>query len=91
MKATAFIIDSLKHPTEVLALRKIYGSAFVAIAVFNERTERIRNTQARLAAQRGRGDLDEYKPRRKSWSNAIKTSSATRTVSMSAKRSRWRT
>jgi deoxycytidylate deaminase len=61
MKATAFIIDSLKHPTEVLALRKIYGSAFVAIAVFNERTERIRNTQARLAAQRGRGDLDEYK------------------------------
>jgi deoxycytidylate deaminase len=59
-KATAFILNSLKHPTEVKALRKIYGSAFVAIAVFNERSERIKATQARLAEGHGRGELSDY-------------------------------
>lgn len=60
LKATAFIINSLKHPAEITALRKIYGSAFIAIAVFNERSERIEATKARLAAQHGRGELDDY-------------------------------
>ncbi|MDB5072156.1 MAG: CMP/dCMP deaminase zinc-binding protein [Candidatus Eremiobacteraeota bacterium] len=57
---TAFIINSLKHPTEVLALRKIYGSAFVAIAVFNERSERTKAVQARLADRRRRGELGDF-------------------------------
>jgi len=60
MKATAFIINSLKHPTEVVALRKIYGSAFVAIAVFNERSERTKAVQARLADRRRRGELGDF-------------------------------
>ncbi len=59
-KATAFILNSLKHPTEVRALRRIYGSSFVAIAVFNERSDRIKATQARLANSYGRGELSDY-------------------------------
>jgi deoxycytidylate deaminase len=59
-KATAFILNSLKHPAEVRALRRIYGPAFVAIAVFNERSDRIKATQARLARSRRRGELSDY-------------------------------
>ncbi|HEY0383446.1 MAG TPA: hypothetical protein VGC72_14725 [Candidatus Elarobacter sp.] len=57
---TAFIINSLKHPAEVRALRRIYGPAFVAIAVFSERSGRIKATQARIAEQYGRGEIGDY-------------------------------
>jgi cytidine deaminase len=57
---TAFTLNSLKHPAEVTALRKIYGPAFVAIAVFSERSERIKATQARIAEQERRGELSDY-------------------------------
>jgi deoxycytidylate deaminase len=57
---TAFMLNSLKHPAEVAALRKIYGPAFVAIAVFSERSERIKATQARIAEQERRGELSDY-------------------------------
>lgn len=57
---TAFIVNSLKHQAEVRALRKIYGPAFVAVAVFSERSNRIKATQARVAEQHGRGELSDY-------------------------------
>jgi deoxycytidylate deaminase len=52
--ATAFIINSLKHPAEVQALRTIYGPCFVAIAIFNNREERIEATERRLFDHAGR-------------------------------------
>jgi cytidine deaminase len=52
--ATAFVVSSLKHPAEVQALRRIYGPCFVAIAVFNNRDERIDATERRLFDHAGR-------------------------------------
>jgi deoxycytidylate deaminase len=51
----AFIIDSLKHPAEVVALRRLYGSSFIAIGVFNNRDDRIESAANRLATYYGRG------------------------------------
>lgn len=36
----AFIIDSLKHPSEIDALKSVYGPAFVAIGVYSPRSTR---------------------------------------------------
>jgi cytidine deaminase len=61
--ATAFLINSLKHPAEVQALRKIYGPCFLAIAVFNNRDERIEATERRLFDHSGRiGKANHHRP-----------------------------
>ncbi len=39
----AFIINSLKHPDEVNALRRIYGTGFFLMGVYVERDKRIHN------------------------------------------------
>jgi cytidine deaminase len=57
---TAFIVNSLKHPNEVRSLRRIYGSAFVAVAIYGERAARILATQVRLADFHGSGEPSRY-------------------------------
>ena len=53
----AFIVDSLKHPAEVIVLRQLYGASFIAVAVFNNRDERIASTANRLATRKTVGGL----------------------------------
>lgn len=57
----AFIIDSLKHPAEIVALRQLYGPSFIAVAVFNNRNERIDAAANRLATHYARGTATAYK------------------------------
>lgn len=45
----AYLFRSLKRPEEVTALRRIYGSNFIAIAVHSEREQRIENLAKRIA------------------------------------------
>jgi deoxycytidylate deaminase len=42
---TVHLILSLKHPEEVAALRRIYGSGFFLIGLYTQRTERQKNLQ----------------------------------------------
>jgi deoxycytidylate deaminase len=41
--ATVHLLDSLKHPEEVTALRKIYGPGFFLIGVYSPEHERVQN------------------------------------------------
>jgi deoxycytidylate deaminase len=45
----AYLIRSLKRPEEITALRLIYGSNLIAVAVHSGREQRIRNLAERLA------------------------------------------
>lgn len=40
---TAYILNSLKHPDEVVALRRIYGDGFVLLGAFTSAEKRLRN------------------------------------------------
>lgn len=46
---TAYILNSLKHPGEVEALRKVYGPAFVALGIYHPRTLREEALMERIA------------------------------------------
>ena len=52
----AFIVDSLKRPEEVEALRLIYGDGFVLVGVYEDEEQRLRN----LSGQ-GQMTIDEAK------------------------------
>lgn len=54
MPNTAVIFNSLKHPDEVLALRKIYGEAFFAISIFTPTQARVEALSRRIAKSRHR-------------------------------------
>lgn len=49
---TAIIFNSLKHPDEVRALRKIYGEAFFAISIFTPTQSRVDALSRRIAKSR---------------------------------------
>lgn len=49
---TAIIFNSLKHPDEVHALRRIYGEAFFAISIFTPTQSRIKALSLRIARSR---------------------------------------
>lgn len=69
LKRHAFIISSLKHPSEVQALRKIYSNGFFLIGVFAEEERRIdyltknkgiSSDNAALLIERDVGESDAY-------------------------------
>lgn len=66
--STAYILNSLKHPAEVLALRRIYGDGFILIGVTTSEEKRLANlieTRGipRLDAERLiKRDEDENRP-----------------------------
>jgi deoxycytidylate deaminase len=45
LPATVHLVLSLKHPEEVIALRRIYGAAFFLIGLYTPRAERQRNLE----------------------------------------------
>ena len=47
-KPLAFVIDQLKHPEEVRALREVYGSAFYVVSVLCEYDERLRRLERKF-------------------------------------------
>ncbi|MGX9775043.1 anti-phage dCTP deaminase [Janthinobacterium aestuarii] len=69
MRRRAFIISSLKHPEEVAALRKIYGSGFYLIGIhslenrrrdFLEENKKITEDQAKLLIARDADEKDKF-------------------------------
>lgn len=49
----AFLIDSLKNPSEVQSLRKIYGRNFYVISVYSPRSKRINKLSKKIASSCG--------------------------------------
>jgi cytidine deaminase len=49
--ATAFLIDSLKHPHELETLRRLYGPAFIAIALYAPPKKRLQYLLARARGE----------------------------------------
>lgn len=45
----AFILDSLKHPSEVETLRRVYGDNFVLVSAYSPRATRLTNLKRRIA------------------------------------------
>jgi cytidine deaminase len=45
----AYVLQSLKHPDEVNALRSIYGAGFVLLAVYSPRDSRLKNLAQEIA------------------------------------------
>jgi deoxycytidylate deaminase len=69
MRRHAFIVNSLKHPDEVAALRKIYGNGFYLIGVhslevrrknFLEENKKITADQAKLLIGRDADEVDKF-------------------------------
>lgn len=56
-----FILNSLKHHEEVQTLRRLYGSAFIALGVYTPYDKRREAVQKRLRDHAGHGMLNEYK------------------------------
>jgi cytidine deaminase len=57
----AFILDSLKHKSEIEMLRRMYGPAFIAIGVHGTYDDRLEHTQRRLLKEVGnRGSLNDF-------------------------------
>jgi deoxycytidylate deaminase len=63
----AYIVDQLKHPDEVLLLRKVYGNLFYLIGVLASEKQRIRNLRESIgpnevatAIERDRRDEEEH-------------------------------
>lgn len=50
--ATAYILDSLKHPDEVQSLRATYGRGFMLISAYAARENRIESLASRIAYSR---------------------------------------
>lgn len=48
--STAFIIDSLKNPTEAKTLRSVYGRNFLLLSVYSPKKDRIAKLAKRIAA-----------------------------------------
>lgn len=53
---TAFVLNSLKHPAEVEAMRRIYRDRFVLIAVHSPTEARFRALKQKIAASHGSPD-----------------------------------
>lgn len=57
---TAFILRSLKHPDEVLRLRRTYGSGFFLIGAFQDRISRKASLAKRFAKTSGSADATKF-------------------------------
>ena len=52
IKRAAYILDSLKHPSEIESLRIIYRRAFFAISIYTPRSQRLKALSERIAVSR---------------------------------------
>jgi cytidine deaminase len=59
MPRYAFVLNSLKHPSEVRVLRSIYGQRFILFSVYTPREMRLKNLAERIAESRQRLMIDE--------------------------------
>jgi cytidine deaminase len=57
----AYILRSLKHPSEVESLRRIYGTNFHLIGAYSRRPNRVSNLAARIAHSHNTSALDAYR------------------------------
>lgn len=55
----AYLLDQLKHPSEVRFLRKVYGPSFVLIAAHATKSTRESNLVRSIASSENRGTQDE--------------------------------
>jgi deoxycytidylate deaminase len=58
---TAYIFRSLKHPDEVSAFRRTYGSAFILIGAYCPRTLRLDNLARKIAGSEAASPAPEHK------------------------------
>lgn len=56
----AYVIDSLKNPSEVDLLDKIYGRNFYTISVYSPKEERIENLKNKIAKSRHEPPADDH-------------------------------
>ncbi len=56
----AYIFHSLKHPEEIRTLRRVYGSAFLAVSVYSPREIRKKALCDRIARSRGEYNGDKF-------------------------------
>jgi cytidine deaminase len=59
----AYIFHSLKHPEEVRTLRRVYGTAFVAISVYSPRNVRKQTLGERIARSRKEYNSEKFASR----------------------------
>jgi deoxycytidylate deaminase len=57
----AYVLRSLKHPQEVAALRRIYGSNFHVIGAYSRRPNRVANLAARIAQTHNSSAVDAFR------------------------------
>jgi len=58
---TAYIIRSLKHPSEIDALRDIYGRAFHVISAYSPRAKRVSSLAALIAESEGHPEPGNFR------------------------------
>jgi cytidine deaminase len=58
--STAYIIDSLKNPSEIALLDQVYGRNYYTVSVFLPREDRIVNLQNKIAKSRHEPPEDEH-------------------------------
>lgn len=56
-----YIVDSLKHPDEIKALRDLYGRGFVLISAFDSADVRIAKLQRDIARTNTSTDVDQFR------------------------------
>jgi deoxycytidylate deaminase len=61
LKRAAYIIRSLKHPSEIDALRDIYGPAFFVISAYSPRNKRVSSLAALIAESEGNPDQGSFR------------------------------
>ena len=58
----AYLLRSLKHPEEVECLREIYGRAFILIAAYSPREERVQHLANKIAQSRYGATSEQCRP-----------------------------
>ena len=65
LESTAYLLKSLKRPTEVQLLKNIYGPNFYLIAAYSSKQNRISNITKKIEKGTGKTDPDGYEYRAK--------------------------
>jgi len=60
MPATAFVLQSLKHPDEVKFLREIYGKSFIALSIYSPKQRRLQRLKHIIAKSRHSANEDSF-------------------------------
>jgi cytidine deaminase len=58
---TAYIIRSLKHPSEIDSLRDIYGRAFFVVSAYSPRSKRVASLASLIAESEGNPDHNNFR------------------------------